>query len=81
MIGWLQFGIALLKVVNAIFGYVRRQQDIDTGRKQVIAEILVAIADKVQVRDQVRAKVEAMSDQEVDAELLRLGNARHVQSH
>lgn len=75
---WVEFGLALLKTVLAILSFAERNSWINAGRQQVIAELLVAIADKVKVRDQIRAKIEAMSDAEVDDELLRLGHARDV---
>ena len=70
---WLNFGIALLKVVLAIFDWAQRQNYIDQGRREVISETLVAIAEKAKVKDQIRVRIDAMSDAEVDDALRNRG--------
>lgn len=72
MFDWLQFAILLLKVVNAIINWAHDRGLIDEGRRQVIAENAFNIAAKVQTRDQLREKINAMSEEQVDAELRNL---------
>lgn len=78
MISWLNFGIALFKTVNAILVYAARKEAVDEGRRQVIMEQLLILADKLKLKEKIRAEIDKMSDAEVDADLLRIGDARDV---
>lgn len=69
MFDWITLAILLLKVVNAIINWAHDRGMISEGRRQVIAENAVAIATKVQTHDQIREKIDAMSDDEVDQSL------------
>lgn len=75
---WLEVALGLLKLANLLLGYVDREQARQAGRNEVIAEILLKIADRLQLRDKIRAELAAMSDAELDDELLRIGDARGV---
>lgn len=69
MFDWINLAILLLKVINAIINWAHDRGMIDEGRRQVIAEHAVAIATKVQTRDQIKEKIDAMSDDQVDKAL------------
>ena len=69
MISWLSFGIALLKIGNAILGWFIRQQAVDEGRRQVILEVAMAIAAKVATRKQIQEHIDGLNDAQVDDEL------------
>lgn len=69
MFDWINLAIILLKVVNAIINWAHDRGMISEGRRQVIAEHAVAIATKVQTRDQIREKIDAMSDDQVNKAL------------
>ncbi len=69
MISWLQFGIALLRVVNGIITWANKRELIDEGRRQVILEISVAIAEQVASKKKIQEHVDGLTDAEVDAEL------------
>jgi hypothetical protein len=69
MFDWVQLAILLLKLVNGIINWAHDRGMIDEGRRQVLAENALNIATKVQTRDQIREKIDAMSEAEVDAQL------------
>lgn len=69
MFDWITLAIALLKLVNSIINWAHDRGMIDEGRRQVLAETAVNIATKVQTRDQIREKIDAMSEADVDAQL------------
>lgn len=66
MFAWLDFAIALLKLVNFIINWAHDRGMIDEGRRQVIAENAAAIQSKVKIRDEIREKVDAMPEEQVD---------------
>lgn len=66
---WVSFALALLKFVNSIITWARERELISEGYQQAVAEQALAIAAKVQTLDQIREKVDAMSDDEVDQAL------------
>jgi hypothetical protein len=68
-VSWLGFGIALLKLANAILGYFQRQGMIDEGRRQVILENALAMARQVATKKQIQEHVDGLSDDQVDSEL------------
>lgn len=72
MLVWLDFAIALLKMINGIINWAHDRGMIDEGRAQVIAEITANIAAKTQTRDKIREKVDAMDEKQVDEELAKL---------
>jgi hypothetical protein len=63
------FGLALLKLANAILGYLQRQGQIDEGRRQVILENSLELAKQVATKKQLQEHVDGLSDAEVDREL------------
>ena len=66
---WIEFAILALKVINAIINWAHDRGMIDEGRRQVIAEYAMKIATKVETRDKIRERVDAMDEAEVDKEL------------
>lgn len=69
MFSWIEFAILALKVINAIINWAHDRGMIDEGRRQVIAEYAMKIATKVETRDKIRERVDAMDEAEVDKEL------------
>ena len=69
MFDWIKLAVLLLQLANKIVSWVHDQGLIDEGRKEAIAESALAIAGKVRSRDQILEKVNAMSDDTVDAGL------------
>lgn len=69
MFDWVQLAILLLKVVNGIINWAHDRGMIEEGRQQVIGEYALNIAAKTRTKEQIREKVDAMSEDEVDAEL------------
>lgn len=69
MISWLSFAIALLKLVNGIMNWASRRELIDEGRRQVIAEISLSIAQKVATKKQIMERVDGLTDSQLDDEL------------
>lgn len=63
---WLGLALAVMKFVNLIMGYVDREKSRQDGRNEVIAEMALAIAQRVATKKAIQEKVDAMSDAEVD---------------
>jgi hypothetical protein len=66
---WIEFAVQALKVLNALINWAHDRGMIDEGRRQVIAEYAMKIAAKVETRDKLRERIDAMSEPEVDQEL------------
>lgn len=69
MISWIEFALALLKLVNYIVTWAHERELITQGQREEIARQAEAIQAKVAVRDKIRDEVNGMSETEVDAEL------------
>ena len=65
----LGLALAVLKFVNFLMGMINREQAKQDGRNEVIAEMALAIAQRVASKKAIQEKVDAMSDEEVDAGL------------
>jgi hypothetical protein len=65
----LGLALAVLKFVNFLMGMINREQAKQDGRNEVIAEIAFRIAQRVASKKAIQEKVDAMSDEEVDAGL------------
>jgi hypothetical protein len=72
---WIELAIVALKVINAIINWAHDRGMIDEGRRQVIAEYGLKIAAKVETRDKIRERVDAMDEAAVDKELIDLGGS------
>lgn len=66
---WLSLALSLLKLVNMIMGYMRERELISKGYDQAIAEVTQLILVKTEAGKKIMEKVNAMSDEEVDAGL------------
>jgi DNA-binding phage protein len=66
MFGWLEFGILLLRLANAVIGELNKQGFINEGRRQIVAENLAEIARKTGVSKDVLAKMYSLDDAAVD---------------
>lgn len=68
--------LAFLPLVRWIFQQIDRAQLRASIRAEVVAEQLAAITERLGLANDVRARIDAMSDAEVDAELRKQGDFR-----
>jgi hypothetical protein len=73
---WVELAILLLQLANKLVNWLHDRGMIDEGRRQVIAENAAAIAVKVGAKEKLREQINAMSEAEVDQELLDLVRPR-----
>ena len=66
---WVSLALALLKFVNSIMTWARERELISKGYDQAIAEVSQSIFEKTTSGKAIMEKVNAMSDEEVDAGL------------
>ena len=66
---WVSLALALLKFVNAIMTWARERELISKGYDQAIAEQSAAILKKTEAGKAILERVNALSDDDVDAEL------------
>ncbi len=69
MFSWVEFAILVLRLVNKLVNWMHDRGMIDEGRRQVIAEVSLEIAKKATSKKHIQEKVDAMSEDEVDADL------------
>lgn len=66
---WLAIGLAFLKLVNLILGWVREEQWKEAGRREAVAAGLAEAARKAGVSRDVLAEMSRLDDAGVDAVL------------
>lgn len=66
---YIGLALAILKLVNFIMGFVSREQAKADGRNELIAEQSMLLLQRVKTKNEILEKVNAMSDDEVDAGL------------
>jgi hypothetical protein len=66
---WLSLALALLKFVNSIILWARERELISEGYDKAIAEQAAAILKKTEAGKAILERVNALSDDDVDAEL------------
>lgn len=66
---WLSLALALLKLVNSIILWARERELISEGYDKAIAEQAAAILKKTEAGKAILERVNALSDDDVDAEL------------
>ena len=66
---WVSLALALLKFVNLIMTWARESELISKGYDQAIAEQSAAILKKTEAGKAILERVNALSDDDVDAEL------------
>ena len=66
---WVSLALALLKFVNSIMTWARERELITKGYDQAIAEQSAAILEKTAAGKAILERVNALSDDNVDAEL------------
>lgn len=69
MMSWISLALTLLKVVNQIMIWARERELISEGYDKAIAEVSRSIFEKTTAGKAIMEKVNAMSDEEVDAGL------------
>lgn len=66
---WVSLALALLKFVNSIMTWARERELISEGYDRAIAEQTQAIFEKTTAGKAIMERVNALSDDDVDAEL------------
>jgi hypothetical protein len=66
---WVSLALALLKFVNAIMTWARERELISEGYDRAIAEQAASILKKTEAGKAILERVNALSDDDVDAEL------------
>ena len=66
---WISLALALLKFVNSIMNWAHERKLIEQGYDKAIAEVTQSILVKTTAGKAIMEKVNAMSDEEVDAGL------------
>ena len=69
MFTWASVILTALKVINAIMGAVNRDKWMQAGADAEIAKISAAILSRTEAGKKILEKVNAMSDEDVDAAL------------
>lgn len=72
MFSWIELALVIMRVVERILNYAHDNGLIDQGRREEIAATAERIAVKTGVRKVILEKVDAMSEEEVDAALADL---------
>jgi hypothetical protein len=67
--GWLSLALTLLKIANTIMTWARERELISEGYDKAIGEVTQEILVKTTAGKAIMEKVNAMSDEEVDAAL------------
>lgn len=70
--GWLSLALTLLKIVNTIMTWVRERELVAEGYDKAISEVTQSILVKTKAGKAIMEKVNAMSDEDVDAGLRNL---------
>lgn len=73
---WLGLALAVLKLVNWITSQVSREQIRQDARNELLAEQTLIILQRTERGKKIMEKVDAMSDDDVDAEFARLARVR-----
>lgn len=60
---------ALLALANGIAGYIREENLMKAGEARAVAKSMAALAGRLNIGREIVAEVEAMSDDDLDAEL------------
>ena len=69
MFTWPSILLAMLKLINEIMGAINRDKWMQAGADAEIAKITASILAKTQAGKKILEKVDAMSDEDVDAAL------------
>jgi hypothetical protein len=67
--GWFALLRTLLSLASTIANIVREKKLMDAGAKAEIGRQLIEVTRSAGITDRVRAEIEAMSDEAIDAEL------------
>lgn len=69
MITTIELALACIKFANFLLGLVEREQLKKSGRDEAIAEMAVMVAKRTKAGKAIMEKIDAMSDDDVDAAL------------
>lgn len=75
MFSWLEFGILLLKAANAVLSSISDRKQFEAGRQSAILEEAKKTLALTEEGKRILEKIYAMSDEESDDLLGRLGNS------
>lgn len=76
MITWGKVLLAVMKFANLLADYMTRQGLMNEAQRLVLADQIIELSKKGEALDQVRARVAAMSDDDVDKRLHERGDFR-----
>jgi predicted Mrr-cat superfamily restriction endonuclease len=76
MFDYIGLALAVFKLLNWILGQVSREQLKNDARNELIAEQAVVALERTERGKRIMEKVDAMSDDDVDAEFARLARVR-----
>lgn len=66
---WLEIIKILLSLANTIAKFIQEKQLLDAGEQIAVAKSMAELSRRLDVVEQVRTEIEAMSDDELDAAL------------
>lgn len=66
---WLDIIKILLSIANTIAKFIQEKQLLDAGESIAVAKSMAELSRRLDVVEQVRTEIEAMSDDELDAAL------------
>lgn len=69
MFTWLSLALALIKFVNNIMNWISREELMKAGADAEIARIALAIQKKTETGKKIWERIDALSENDVDAEL------------
>ena len=69
MFAWAKVILLFLQLVDKVYDFAVKQGYVKQGRDEVIAEIAMKIAARAASKKAIQEKVDAMSEDEVDADL------------
>ena len=72
MFTWAEIALLVLKIADAIMGQINDQRQFKAGTDAEIAKVSAAILAKTQAGKAIMEKIDAMSDDDVDAGLTGL---------
>lgn len=73
---WLSVAIQFMKLVNVIMNFVSHEQIKQEGKDELLAEQALILLQRTERGKRIMEKVDAMSEDDVDAEFARLARLR-----
>lgn len=71
MFSWIAILKTALSIVSTIANYIHEENLMDAGEDRAIAKQMAEIASRLKISDAMLQEIEAMSDEEIDKELMK----------